>query len=125
MDHKGAGSGARYCSEGCCTLVVCSSLNTAGERIAADQPFIPLAGATLCMAMRVMTGPPTAAAEGLSQTFTSMWHTHVETDPFFRPIYSCTSSTLGLAVNALWQQVTQAATLPKEGAFIISCGLLF
>ena len=62
--------------------------------------FIPLAGATLCKATGVMTGPPTAAAEGLSflsPTFTSVWRAHVETDPFFGPIYCGTSSMLGAA----------------------------
>ena len=90
--------------------------------------FIPLAGATLCTATGVMVGPLTAAAEGLSflsQTFTSVWCAHVETDPFFGPIYSGASSTLGAAVDAHGRPVTPAAMQPKGGAFIIRCWLLF
>ena len=90
--------------------------------------FIPLAGATLCTATGVMTCPPTAAAEGLSflsPTFTSGWRAHMETDPFFWPIYHCASSTFGAAVDALGRPVTPAATLSKLGAFIIRCWLLF
>ena len=86
--------------------------------------FIPLAGVTLCTAKGVMTCPPTAGVEGLSflsPTFTSEWRAHVETDPFFGPIYSCASSTLGAAVDALRRPVTLAATQPKGRAFIIRC----
>ena len=83
------------------------------DTLSATPAFIPLAGATLCTATGVMACPPTAAAEGLSflsPTFTSVWSTHVETDPFFGPIYRGASSTLGAAVDAHGRPVTPAAT---------------